>query len=174
MQFSVFAYQILHLSSPFTTKSIFSFVLCPFPRKSQEQALGPPKLKFKPHPKGQERDNSMWGLVWENLSGAVLNMAWTCFHLTFHILATSNIPGHQKLNTDVKIKVIAAWWKPYAGVTQKNHTQKGNGLDCRELSHNYRSQIWSKDYKSKWDRATIITMESSQKDSRSGKATELL
>lgn len=106
------SYILLYL---FPQKNIFSFALCLFSRKSQEQALRPPKLKLKLHPKGQERDNCMWGLVWENLSGAVLNVAWTCFHLTFWILPTSNIPSHQKLNADVKIKVTATWWKLYAG-----------------------------------------------------------
>lgn len=48
------SYILLHL---FKKKNIFSFALCLFSRKSQEQALGPPKLKLKPHPKGQERDN---------------------------------------------------------------------------------------------------------------------
>lgn len=47
----------------------------------------------------------MPGFVWKNLSGTVLNMARTCSHLKS--LATANTYQLQKLNANLKIKVIA-------------------------------------------------------------------
>lgn len=141
IQLVVFAYQTLHPSSPFFTRIVFSFFPCLLARRSQEQALGPSKLKQKPRPKGKGWNNSTQGFVWENLSGAVPNMAWTCSHLTFKSLATANTYWLQKLNADLKIKVTATWEKPHVGVIQRKHPQITNGLDCWELSCSYRSQI---------------------------------
>lgn len=109
----------------FSQKLFSPSFLTSFPggAKSEPQVL--PSSRQKSRLRGWGEDNSTRGFLCENLSGAVLNAARTCSHLAFKSLATANTYWLQKLNADLKSKVIATWGKPYTGVTlRKTPTQR--------------------------------------------------